>query len=283
MRVQPICGRPRPTGPRVGAAVFTGPVSSAGTERDEPRRYIGLDLAWGRTARTGVAVLDGAGRLVHSSSVRTDDEIDAVLDRHTSARDVVVAVDAPLVVPNLTGRRLGEALVTRHFGRFHAGAHPSNRGRPHMDPPRAETLARRHGWCVDPDVRPVPGVSVAIEVYPHPAMVVLFGLPRVLPYKAKQGRPLAVRQAAWAQLLDHVEDVMGDTLGLGDDARWAAIRHEVAGAERAVVLERVEDEVDAIVCAYLAWLWGTQRERMVVLGTVGEGYVVVPGLPEPAP
>lgn len=259
--------------------MFTDPMTSTREAGAGRSRYVGLDLAWGRTARTGVAVLDDAGRLVHSSSVRTDEEIDAVLARHTAGCDVVVAVDAPLVVPNLTGRRLGEALVTRHFGRFHAGAHPSNRGRPHMDPPRAETLAQRHGWHVDPDVRPAPGVSVAIEVYPHPAMVVLFGLPRVLPYKAKQGRSLAVRQAAWAQLLRHVEDVMGDTLGLGDDARWASIRAEVGGAARAVVLERIEDEVDAIVCAYLAWLWGTQRERMVVLGTVGEGYVVVPGLP----
>lgn len=268
--------------PRVGAALFTGSVSSTRGSEAALTRYVGLDLAWGRTARTGVAVLDGSGRLVHSSSVRTDDEIDAVLDRHTSGRDVVVAVDAPLVVPNLTGRRLGEALVTRHFGRFHAGAHPSNRGRPHMDPLRAETLAQRHGWHVDPEIRPASGVSVAVEVYPHPAMVVLFGLPRVLPYKAKQGRSLQVRQAAWAQLLRHVEDVMGDTLGLGDDARWASIRAEIAGAERPAVLERLEDEVDAIVCAYLAWLWGTQRERMVVLGTVGEGYVVVPGLPESA-
>jgi predicted RNase H-like nuclease len=259
--------------------MFTDPVTStfgAGAARP---RYVGIDLAWGRTARTGVAVLDEGGRLVHSSSVRADEELDAVLDRHAAGRDVVVAVDAPLVVPNLTGRRLGDALVTRHFGRFHAGAHPSNRGRPHMDPPRAETLAQRHGWRVDPDVRPAPGVSVAVEVYPHPAMVVLFGLGRVLPYKAKPRRAFDVRLAAWAQLLDHVERVMGDTLGLAADARWESIRAEVAGAERPAVLERLEDEVDAIVCAYLAWLWGTQRDRMVVLGTVGEGYVVVPGLP----
>ncbi len=72
---------------------------------------------------------------------------------------------------------------------------------------------------------------------------------------------------------------MGDTLGLCDDARWGSIRAEIAGAERPAVLERLEDEADAIVCAHLAWLWGTQHERMVVLGTVGEGRVVVPGLP----
>lgn len=249
------------------------------------RFYVGLDLAWGTTARTGVAVLDASGRLVHSSSVRTDAEIDTTLARHAAGQDVVVAVDAPLVVPNLTGRRVGEALVTAHFGRFDAGAHPSNRGHPHMDPPRAETLAQRHGWHVDPEVWPGPGTSVAIEVYPHPAMVVLFGLGRVLPYKAKPRRSFDVRRAAWDRLLDGVERVMGGTLGLADDERWAQIRVDVASAERPSVLERLEDEVDAIVCAYLAWLWGTQRERMVVLGDVAVGYVVVPGLPtwEPTP
>ena len=248
-------------------------------------RHVGLDLAWGRTARTGVAVLDDAGALVHSSSVTTDDEIDAVLHEHTAGHRVVVAIDAPLVVPNLTGRREGEALVTRHFGRFDAGAHPSNRSRPLFDPPRAETLAQRHGWVVDPAVRPGPGVSVAVEVYPHPAMVVLFGLGRVLPYKGKHRRSFDVRRAAWAQLLDHLERVAGDVLGLGANARWAQVRALVADAERAADLERVEDEVDGIVCAYLAWLWATEPERMVVLGDVSTGYVVVAGLPtwEPSP
>ncbi|UZN03042.1 GNAT family N-acetyltransferase [Cellulomonas sp. S1-8] len=248
-------------------------------------RYVGLDLAWGRTARTGIAVLDDAGRLVHSSSVRTDDEIADVLEQHTAGQRVVAAIDAPLVVPNLTGRRVGEVLVTRHFGRFDAGAHSSNRSHPHFDPPRAQTLADRHGWDVDPAVRPAPGVSVAIEVYPHPAMVVLFGLGRVLPYKGKHRRGLDVRRAAWVALLDHVERVAGDVLGLGGNVRWAEVRAEVVAAERAAVLERLEDEVDAIVCAYLAWLWETEPERMVVLGSSTEGYIVVPGLPtwEPSP
>ncbi|GIG41908.1 DUF429 domain-containing protein [Cellulomonas phragmiteti] len=248
-------------------------------------RYVGLDLAWGTTARTGVAVLDEDGRLVHSSAVVTDAEIDALVEQHAGGHDVAVAIDAPLVVPNLTGQREAERLVTRHFGRFDAGAHPSSRSRPHFDPPRAEVLAARHGWHVDPAVQPGPGVSVAIEVYPHPAMVVLFGLGRVLPYKGKARRGFDVRHAAWLQLLDHVERVAGPTLGLAGNARWAQVRQEVRGAQRAAVLERLEDEVDAIVCAYLAWLWATERERMVVLGSVGDGYVVVPGLPtgEPTP
>ena len=42
-------------------------------------------------------------------------------------------------------------------------------------------------------------------------------------------------------------------------------------------LDRVEDEVDAMLCAYLAWLWGTGSPTMRVLGDVETGYIVVPG------
>ncbi len=190
---------------------------------------------------------------------------------------MVAAIDAPLVVPNPTGRRRCEALVTAEFGRFHAGAYPANRSNPLFDPPRAQTLARRFGWTTDPGVVPGAGTSVAIEVYPHPATVLLFGLATVLPYKARRGRDLESRRPAFRALLDHLERVCDDPLRLSASPRWAELRAVVAGAVRASELERVEDEVDAVLCAYLAWLWGVRDPRMRVLGTGDEGYIVVPG------
>jgi hypothetical protein len=54
----------------------------------------------------------------------------------------VAAVDAPLVVPNETGRRPCEALVGQWFARFGAGAYPANRGNPCFLPqPRGARLA----------------------------------------------------------------------------------------------------------------------------------------------
>ena len=50
--------------------------------------FVGIDLAWGIKAKTGLAVVDEAGRLVHSGAVRTDVEIDEWL--RTFAGDVVV-------------------------------------------------------------------------------------------------------------------------------------------------------------------------------------------------
>lgn len=167
--------------------------------------------------------------------------------------------------------------MTAEFGRFHAGAYPSNRANPLFDPPRAQTLAERFGWATDPGVVPADGTSVAIEVYPHPATILLFELARVVPYKARRGRDLDSRRPAFAALLGHLERVCEDPLRLSASARWAELRAVVAGAARASELERVEDEIDAVLCAYLAWLWGARDPRMRVLGDAREGYVVVPG------
>ena len=159
---------------------------------------VGLDLAWGTRARTGVAACDEAGRLVASASMVRDDEITAWLDRldRLDGRPVVVGVDAPLVVPNATGQRRAENLVQRAFGRFHAGAYPSNRANPLFDPPRAAVLAERFGWDPDPARAGTPERPTCLEVHPHAAVVALFGLDRVLPYKARSGRTPQSRRAA---------------------------------------------------------------------------------------
>ena len=41
--------------------------------------YLGIDLAWADKQRTGLAVLDDEARLLHLSTVRTDEEIEAAL------------------------------------------------------------------------------------------------------------------------------------------------------------------------------------------------------------
>lgn len=238
--------------------------------------YVGLDLAWGTRAPTGVAVVDTAGALVASTTVRTDEEIVAWL-HETAPAPEVVAVDAPLVVTNETGMRDCERAVARAFGRYGAACHPSSRARPMFDPPRAETLARRCGWRPDPDPGAVAaGRPVAVEVYPHAALVGLFTLGFVLPYKAKAGRGVDLRRAALLEVAYHLETV--EELDLEGHPDWERLRTGVEGATRHVHLERVEDEVDAVLCAHLAWLWGRHPARLRVYGDA-TGFVVAPRPP----
>lgn len=237
---------------------------------------IGIDLAWGPNGRTGLAAVDGDGRLVDSASVRSDDEIDAWIVGHGSVE--VAAIDAPIVVPNATGRREAERLVAAAFGRYDAGPHPTNRSRPWMDPPRALRLADRHGWTVDPERRGAVGDPVAIEVYPHPGMVGLFGLGRVLPYKKGA---FNTRRAAFARLLDLLEGV--PSLRLPESERWATLRARFAAATRPADLDRLEDEVDAVFCAHLAHRWAGGGEDLVVYGDRTAGFLVAPPEPRHAP
>jgi predicted RNase H-like nuclease/tRNA(Leu) C34 or U34 (ribose-2'-O)-methylase TrmL len=240
--------------------------------------HIGIDLAWGANGRTGLAAVDAAGALVDSASVRTDDEIDAWLAAHGPA--VVVGVDAPLIVPNATGRREAEAELGRSWARFDAGAHPTNRSRPWMDPPRGLRLAERHGWSVDPDHPATEAAPVCLEVYPHPGMVGLFELGRVIPYK-KGSFP--DRRAGFEQLLARMESVA--ELRLGDSTAWASVRARFAAAERLVHLDVLEDEIDAVFCAHLAWRWAERRDSLRVYGDLAGGYIVAPPPPthEPTP
>ncbi|MEO8107341.1 MAG: DUF429 domain-containing protein [Actinomycetes bacterium] len=241
---------------------------------------VGIDLAWGTKARTGIAVLADDGRLAASTSVVSDAEISAFLDEQASGR-VVAAIDAPLIVVNETGRRACEAELGRDFQAYHAGAHTSNLAKPWFNPqPRGALLAASLNWSLNPAVRPNAATSVAIEVYPHPAMVSLFELDRVIPYKNKRGRDLAALKAAFDELMNHMERVLDATLDLRGSRRWSLLRATAADASRKVDLGRIEDEVDAIFCAYLAWLWANDRQALRVYGDYASGYIVTPPPPD---
>lgn len=241
------------------------------------RHYVGLDLAWGPHQPTGVAVLDADGRLVHLSRQRTDEEIDAAIAPYV-AEDCLVAIDAPLIVTNPTGSRPAEKALSADFRRFHAGCHPSNTGKPEFaDGGRAWHLARRHGLDVNPrSGRP----RRAIEVYPHPATVVLFGLDRILRYKQKRDRGLELLRTELLTLMRHVEALVAT------DEDWAALRREVETATQKAQLRVVEDQVDAVVCAYVGLFADRWPDRTTTYGDPDpgweSGYIVTPSLPEDA-
>ncbi len=97
--------------------------------------FIGLDMAWQIDGNhSGIAVMEGDADQVRLAAISRDlTSMAGVVDfvATHSPSDAVVAIDAPLVVKNATGQRDCERLITHHFGRFHAGCHPSNLGHPH--------------------------------------------------------------------------------------------------------------------------------------------------------
>jgi len=91
-------------------------------------------------------------------------------------RDCLAAIDAPIVVTNATGSRPAQKQLSRDFRRYDAATHPSHTGKPEFaNGPRAARVAKRLGLDIDPRSG---RRRRAIEVYPHPATIVRFGLPK---------------------------------------------------------------------------------------------------------
>jgi predicted RNase H-like nuclease len=249
-------------------------------------RFVGVDLAWSDRNASGIAVLEGdhtGARLV--TEPRTARGVTAVAEAVAAAcpdGPAFVAVDAPLCVPNQTGRRPCERELARDFARFHAGPHPANRTRlaawdGAVAGERLAALLSVRGFAADPDPRRDRRCRrrLLFEAFPHPAIVVLFGLRERLPYK--KGDPAHRRTG-----LDRLRGLVRSALTIADppllsspplEAFCATALHELRGA----ALKGYEDRLDAIVCAYIAlfyWAWGDSRCR--IYGDVASGHVIVP-------
>lgn len=241
--------------------------------------YIGLDLAWGEKKPTGVAVVDSGGHLVHVSSQTDDASITAALSAYL-ASPVLVGVDAPLIVTNPTGNRPCEKELNKDYRAFQAGAHPSNTGKPEFrDQPRGARLAAAMGLDVDPHST---ADRRAIEVYPHPATIALFQLGRTLKYKQRTGRTTTDLRLALLQLMHLVETLKSaePAMRVVDQQSWRDLFAQVEAAQRKSELRRVEDQVDAVICAYVAMYAHTRPDDTTIYGDFETGYIVTPSLPQ---
>lgn len=242
---------------------------------------IGIDLAWSFRNRSGGAVIHGdasGGEFVEAALLGGDDEILAFIDQHAGDMPCLVGVDAPLHVPNLTGRRPGEAEIATAFSRYQAGAHPANRQRLAQDGVvRGEALVaalEQRGFTHAPMVEPNMPVRQVVEVFPHPAMVAIFGLDRTLKYKVKPNRSREFLEAEWLRYQQYLLALReGDPPLRGHESFVERPVAELRGRR----LKDYEDQIDALFCAYIclyAFRWGPARCR--VFGTMEGGYIMTP-------
>ncbi|OBB27725.1 GTP pyrophosphokinase [Mycolicibacterium peregrinum] len=236
--------------------------------------FVGLDLAWGEKNQTGVAVIDSSGRVLHVGVAQDDDDIGAAIEPYVSG-DCLVAIDAPLIVNNPTGHRPCERDLNRDFQRFDAGARPAFTERPEFKHPRGARIATALGLDMDPSSQ---SNRRAIEVYPHPASVVLFGLDKTLKYK-RGG--FGDRQRELLRLMTYIEELDTATprLRANRNVNWVELRRRIEAATRPGQLDRDEDPVDAMLCAYVALYWYDRPEDVTIYGDFASGYIVTPSLP----
>jgi predicted RNase H-like nuclease len=243
--------------------------------------FVGLDLAWGEKNHTGVAVIDPGGRLLHVGVAQDDASIQADIAPYVND-ECLVAIDAPLIVPNAGGRRIAEIELGKDFMRFDAGPHSANKANPLFDPPRAAVLCSRLDLDMNPESR---AKRRAIEVFPHPATVVLFRLQKILKYKKGE---VEDRRRELLHLMTLIEglDKATPRLRVNHNVAWVELRNRIAAATRQVQLDRDEDPVDAVICAYVALYRFHRPDDVTTYGDFASGYIITPTLPgdlAPAP
>ncbi len=230
---------------------------------------VGVDLAWGEKKHDGVCFLewDGQrGRVLEFAYPQGDQQLlDSVLENAHGYPSVFVTVDAPIVCPNRTGTRPVDRLTHRMFHREHAACHPANLTKCPRPPRIARLLVKRGfkvGW------QPTPGKKIVAEVYPHPAMVRMFGIPRIVKYKKGS---VAERRKEFRRLQGLLKQCLKRRFsGLRVDSETAALLRDRWS-------KPVEDRTDALFCALIGlWHWRHQGKRSEVIGDRKTGFILLP-------
>jgi len=238
-------------------------------------KFLGIGLGW-RSGASGLCCLEltnGQLQLLDLDRREAIADIFAWIDTWVQPEaPAIIAVDAPTLIPNATGMRLPDKLTHKYFGKYHAGCYPANLSLPFAQRTVDFGLAlAARGFHHAPEIVPQMPGRYQIEVFPHPAIVHLFQLDRILKYK--KGK-LAERYLELLKLRQHIVGVLSTiepTLILSAEI---AARHAPLTL---AALKALEDQLDSLICAYVAaywWYWGLERNW--VLGDRASGYIVVP-------
>jgi len=230
---------------------------------------IGVDLAWGEKKHDGVCLLEwegGKGRVAGFGYPQGDKELmDMVCEQARGFRSVFVTVDAPIVCPNKTGTRPVDRLTHRMFHKEHAACHPANSTKCPR-PPRLARLMRKQGFQVGWEPRA--GKKTVAEVYPHPAMVRMFGLPRIVKYKKGS---VADRREEFRRLQRLLHTCLKKKFS------QLKLNPETNTLMRERWSKPVEDRTDALFCALIGlWHWMHLGRKSEVIGDRKTGFILLP-------
>lgn len=242
-------------------------------------KFLGIDLGW-KSQPSGLCYLELINGKLELQDLDRKDAIADILvwiDNCVKAEEsAIIAVDAPTLIPNATGSRLPDKLTHKYFGKYHAGCYPANLGLAFA--PRTVDFGlalESRGFLHAPTMEVQRLGRYQIEVFPHPAIVQLFGLERILKYK--KGK-VGDRHVELTKLYSYIKDIL-PTLEPSLKVNKAFYDGEMLLARNCTgkILKALEDKLDSVICAYVGaywWYWGEQRN--LVLGDRSTGYIVIP-------
>ncbi|MCW1305038.1 MAG: DUF429 domain-containing protein [Candidatus Parvarchaeota archaeon] len=244
--------------------------------------FVGVDLAWSPKNGTAVAISKGdeekAELIDFKTNLSTDMEIVGYINEKVGKENALIAIDAPLIVPNKEGRRIAEKLVGLLFREYDAGAHPTNRKRLSQwdGKVRGEEISRlleKYGFRHDPRIKKFERTRKFFEVYPHPSMVVIFNLKKIIQYKAKPKRDYKFRYREFRKYQNCLKSLekANPRMFLPSEVLEKNVEKLKGNA-----LKEYEDLLDAIFCAYIAYYVWYYPEKCEVLGNMQNGYILTP-------
>lgn len=252
-------------------------------------RFLGIDLGWVSGA-TGLCCLEWRSEQLYLLTLDCLQPMPEILNwiDHWVPVDKpgMVAVDAPTQITNQIGMRECDRKAHQYFGRYHAGCYPANLNSSFAKRTTgfSQSLAER-GFNHAPGITPQKLGRYQIEVYPHAAMIGLFDLPQILKYK--KGR-IAERQSELARFRDLILS------RLSQQEPTLPMQKLPDIPTTGTALKTVEDQLDSLLCAYIAahwWYWGASRNLVLTELNLSEmrplsindrckkitsGYIVIP-------
>jgi predicted RNase H-like nuclease len=224
-------------------------------------RVLGIDAAWTPHHPSGVALIERRARrwrVVKTASSygafvgASDPGWPGAATLLRAAGDVdAIGVDMPLATVPVTQRRACDTAVSRAYGAMKCATHSPTPERPGKLADAIGAELRGAGFPLATAATPAGTRKVALEVYPHAALIHLTGANERLRYKLARARkywPDAtpaerddLLRTAWRRILRTLRGEIGD-LDLPLPKRGAPLKQKKA----------FEDTLDAVICGWVA-------------------------------
>jgi predicted RNase H-like nuclease len=238
--------------------------------------FVGVDLAWSVRNPSGVVLLRLGGSVLRVKDWLWERDLKNLLDLLSQWKDgVLIAVDAPLIVPNLNSRRPVDATISKMFRKEEAGCLPANRrilrglNGPTW-PERFLNLLEKVNVRHDPFIKKGDTGRKVFEIFPHPAQVRLFALKKTLKYKMRKGRDKKSRESELKGYLLYLK-------GLEEAEPPLKMGRKFIEEIKEAPLKKREDLLDALFSAYLsAWFYHHGPSGYEMIGDMETGYILLP-------
>ena len=251
------------------------------------RLYVGIDLAWKIGNPFFVSLIEerkkGKGRILAVEKKYHNDVVEYLEEvfENGKYKSLLVSIDAPLIVKNRIGARKCEKELAKEYRRFKASAHPTNLEKKYIkDLVRLfipEFIKRDYSITSNIQLFKKSSKKLLIEVYPHPAMVQIFGLKERIKYKKGNLEERKKGLKKFIKCLRTLKKKSPSLEGVTKLVKGFLVSNPQNSYRE---MKEVEDYLDAIFCGYISfyiafWL-NRGKRKWKVFGNDNDGFIIVP-------